>query len=223
MSMEYTIRVTCPDCGTEGDFVIWKSLNTMKDPEAKQKLITGELFRFKCPKCGSVSNVVYPILYHQMEDQIMIKLVTPDEDVEESTRVFDDFANGTMVPGIDTSNADYTFRLVSSQNELREKVMIFDQGLDDRVIELYKLCVRSSTMAHQPEVKIAEMFLEVDDEGPTSFAVRLKDGSWGSMPYQQETYEALKDDLIDPADDGKKTYFVDPQWALEHMRNRVHK
>ena len=201
---------------------MWRSLNTTLDPAGKSKVLSGELFQFKCPTCGSVSNVVYPMLYHQMEDQIMIHLVLSDEDVAEATESFDKIADGTMMPGADMES-DYTFRLVGNQNQLREKVYIFDQGLDDRVIEMIKLCLKSTMMVNQPDIKIAEMLLEIKDGAPENFAVRLEDGSWGTLPYHQEIYEKIKQDMFDPADDGKRTYFVDQQWAIEHMDARVPK
>ena len=57
MSMEREVKITCPECGTEGDSTLWQSVNTQLDPEAKQKVLSGEPFQFKCPKCGSVTNV----------------------------------------------------------------------------------------------------------------------------------------------------------------------
>ncbi|MBO4522897.1 MAG: CpXC domain-containing protein, partial [Methanomicrobium sp.] len=71
--MEHSEKITCPDCGAESDFVIWQSINTMIDPETKAKVLSGEIFRFKCPKCGSETNIMYDCLYHQMEDKLMIQ------------------------------------------------------------------------------------------------------------------------------------------------------
>lgn len=221
MSMERSVTVTCPKCGAEGDFVIWRSLNTQLDPDMKAKVLSGEIFRFRCPKCGEESSVVYPMLYHQMEDQIMIHLVTSDEDVEDAAKAFDDIANGTMMPGIDMSEADYTFRMVGTQNQLREKIYIFDSDMDDRAVEMYKLCLKSNMLVNQPEIKVAEMFLEMNEGEPENFAVRLEDGTWGTMPFRKEMYERIKQDMLDSSDDGKRTYFVDQQWAIEYMDARV--
>lgn len=221
MSMEHTGTVTCPDCGTESDFIIWQSVNTQLDPDTKQKVLSGELFRFKCPKCGSEHNIVYPMLYHQMEDQIMIHLVTSDEDVAEATDSFDKISSGTMLPGANLPDFDYTFRIVGSQNELREKIYIFDQGLDDRVIEMVKLCLKSYLMVNKPELKVDEILLEIRDGAPEEFAIRLEDRTWRHLPYRPEIYEQIKQDMLDPSDDGKKIYFVDQKWALEHMEPKV--
>ena len=223
MSMECPEKITCPDCGTEGDFTIWRSVNTQLSPEAKKRVLNGEIFKFKCPKCGNVSNVVYDMLYHQMEDEIMIHLATEDDAVDEAAESFDKIANGTMMPGIDLQQSDYTFRIVRDQNQLREKIYIFDQGLDDRIIELMKMFIISNLMVKQPEIKIKEMLLEINEGAPENFAVQLEDGTWGSFPFQQEFYDTVKNDPVAPDDDGKRNYFVNRGWALEHLEARIPK
>jgi len=62
MSKEHTEIITCPECGKKSDFTVWDSLNTMIDPEEKEKIINGELFRFTCPECGFTTMVDYAIL-----------------------------------------------------------------------------------------------------------------------------------------------------------------
>ena len=64
MSLENKEIIKCPECGKENEFIVWQSLNGDLDPEAKQKLLDGTLFQFKCSGCGYESNVSYPTLYH---------------------------------------------------------------------------------------------------------------------------------------------------------------
>ena len=69
---EETIK--CPKCGKESKFVMWSSINTVLDPEMKKKVLTGEIFKFKCNKCGCEARINYSSLYHQMEDSIMFRI-----------------------------------------------------------------------------------------------------------------------------------------------------
>ena len=217
MSMEHGTKINCPECGTEGDFIIWQSLNTQLDPDAKEKLISGELFRYTCPKCGRVTNVAYDILYHQMEDLIMIQLAGRDEDVESAVASFDRMKDGSMPGGAAMFDAGYTLRIVRDQNQLREKAYIFDQGLDDRAIEILKLYLRTNLKIQQPELNVAEMLLEINDGAPEQFAVRLEDGTWGSMAFQREAYDKILERLAESEDDGKNAYFVDQDWAMAQL------
>lgn len=191
MSLEKTEMITCPDCGKESEFVIWKSLNSTLDPEAKQRLMSGELFAFKCPYCKSVRNVDYGFLYHQMDSQLMIQYSLTDENAAEGIESFEKMTNGDL-PGIQPMDADYKFRIVRSQNQLREKIYIFDNGLDDRVIELMKVYMISRLSQSNPELEIEEMLLELTEGGPTRFAIRLSDGHWGSTDYAQGLYDVIQ-------------------------------
>lgn len=82
MSMCEKEEIQCPVCGTTGEFEMWKSVNTVLNPEKKEELLSGALFQYICPHCGKSYNIDYPMLYHQMEDQIMIYYVVLEEDIQ---------------------------------------------------------------------------------------------------------------------------------------------
>ena len=42
------------------------------NPDAKGKLMNGELTMFNCDVCGHRVEVVYPMLYHDMDHKLMI-------------------------------------------------------------------------------------------------------------------------------------------------------
>ena len=217
MSSKSEEMITCPDCGKDGEFTIWHSINSQLDPEAKVDMMSGKIFEFVCPHCKSVHNVDYGFLYHQMEDQIMIQYSTTDEDATKGIEIFEEMTNDDMIGGL-TIDVDYTYRIVRSQNQLREKVYIFDQGLDDRVIELMKVFMISQLSQSNPELEIEEMFLEMTEAGPESFAIRLRDGHWGSTEFAQDLYDAIQDKFIKDSDDGKKEYMVNIRWAFEKLK-----
>ena len=78
MSKEYREIVVCPNCGEEGHITRWESLNGNLDPEAKLKLLSGELFKFTCESCGGCTIVDYPILYHDMTNSAMVYYVSEE-------------------------------------------------------------------------------------------------------------------------------------------------
>lgn len=130
MSSPTIIEVTCNACGTPAHFTAWESLNASLNPELRQRLLDGELTRFDCPQCGASATVLYPLLYHDMERQFMIRLVS-DEDCSDCR----------YMPR-DEFMADYQLRFVSTVNQLIDKILIFDAGLDDRLLELGKRYLR---------------------------------------------------------------------------------
>ena len=87
MSRHHMEKVTCPSCHHEGDFELWDSINTTLDPEMKEKVLNQSIFLYTCPSCGKTFRLDYSTLYHQMEDLIMIYLVSESE-VEKTYEMF---------------------------------------------------------------------------------------------------------------------------------------
>ena len=87
MSKHHIEKVTCPSCHHEGDFEVWDSINTVLDPEMKEKVLNQSIFLYTCPNCGETFRLNYPTLYHQMEDLVMIYLV-PESEVEKTYEMF---------------------------------------------------------------------------------------------------------------------------------------
>ena len=118
----------CLNCGRETNFPIFHNLNITAEPRFKEEILSHRLFHFGC-SCGFETEVVYPMLYHDMERKFMIFMI-PDEDerVPEQMRA-------SLMP---LAEQGYVFRLVRNVNELCEKILIGDADLDDTAVELLK-------------------------------------------------------------------------------------
>lgn len=191
MSRPVQEKVVCPDCKTESAFTAWTSLNVTLDPAQKESLLSGALFRFTCPSCGAQSQIVYPMLYHDMERQFMIWMVPPDE-------------SGRTAPPQDPGRAamhgieHYTFRLVASLNELYEKILTFDAQLDDYTIEMVKLAM-AAQMPEPDRSTGAEVYfaeLEPDPAGGggevLTFAVVTPSGTKGARVPREPVYSSMQ-------------------------------
>lgn len=221
MPKEDLEKIICPKCGEEGPFIVRENINSALDPEAKAKILSGEFFRFKCKKCGHEIDIGYNCIYHQMENHFMIVLVTSDDLVDDAVKALDNYTNVELVEGVTLLEPDYVLRIVRSQIQLQEKVYIFNQGLDDRVIELMKLITTYNAMAEDPNLKIVEFRLGVIDGYPEYFEAKREDGRRGRFPFNQNQYDKIKVDLIDPNDSGRKLYFVNREWAYKHLDTKV--
>ena len=62
-----------------------------------------------------------------------------------------------------TINSSPAYRIVTSANQLVEKIQIFDAGKDDRVMELVKLLVTDSLHENNPDKEFDELRFAVDD------------------------------------------------------------
>lgn len=210
MSMERKETITCPECGHTQDFIVWQTLNGDLNPDAKQQLLDGSLFSFECKKCGHKSNVDYGILYHDMTHKAMVYYVDEDS-VEQTQATMVDVEKkiGFEMPG-------YRKRIVTDQNTLREKAIIFEHGLDDRVVEIIKLIYYANASKQFPEANItAVYFLIADDKYILEFI--------GDRPLSAEIpvemYEELKSDFAERLDaaDGKEV-LINVDWASEFLK-----
>lgn len=137
MSRPIEQLVACPRCGHQASFTCWSSVNVSLDPRLKEQLLYGLLTTFVCSECDYKCPIEYDILDHDMGRPLMIWLKYPEED---GTVSLDPSADQMF----DLLESNYRFRLVTSFQDLVEKIRIFDDGFDDVTIETLKLfvCIR---------------------------------------------------------------------------------
>lgn len=133
------IEVRCPRCGQKMRVQTFASINRQEDRDAAQRLLEGTLFDVTCGECGAVVELDYPVLYHDMEHHGMVQYVTAPSDVVRATEAFQRLLSGGQDPKLgDVVARAYSLRVVGDHNLLREKALVFEAGLDDRVVEVAK-------------------------------------------------------------------------------------
>lgn len=161
MSQVTNRTIACPNCGHEQNFIIWDSLNGILDPEAKDSLINGTLFRFKCDECGYETEVVYDILYHDMEHHTMVYRVQP-ESVEQAGQYM--LIASEKTKSLDANLPKTRNRIVTDNNRLREKAIIFGAGLDDRIVEIVKLICWMEAVKTITDAKEEDMYFNITND-----------------------------------------------------------
>ncbi len=207
MSMERKETITCPACGNAQDFIVWHSLNGDLNPEAKQQLMDGTLFRFKCSKCGYKSIVNYNTLYHDMTHQAMVYYVGSVKQALEA------IADAEKMMSI--AMHGYRKRIVTNQNSLREKAIIFEHGLDDRVIEIIKLTYLANISMQFPDAKIKEVYFVVTDG---KYILEFIGDSPMSAEIPANMYDRIKNEFADRLEASENEEFVvNTEWALTFL------
>ncbi len=141
MSLSAKANAVCSKCGRTEEITVYRSINTADDPVLKDKVRDGSLFLWECPACGTVNLARYETLYHDPEKKLMLWLVPDDKFSEAQMQAI---TNHTKAMG------GYTLRLVRDMGELMEKVLVFDAGLDDLVIELCKWVTKREMASGRP-------------------------------------------------------------------------
>ncbi|HJJ27407.1 MAG TPA: CpXC domain-containing protein [Methanocorpusculum sp.] len=207
--------VVCPVCGHEQELRIIPSVNATLDPDMREKVLSGEIFLFTCEKCGFKGFAGYPFIYEDKETNggFLIYLEPDCED---------------RVVGIDGDVADQillqniTMRLVTTINELKEKIFVFEAGLDDRVLELFKMLALSKMKSDDADSIPDELRftgIEEEEEEKKVFFAAFKESRYLGvleLPYSLYqscviTGEPIWDYPVNECG------AVDQQWVLERM------
>lgn len=216
MSIMNSTTVTCPQCGEESGFTVWESINTVINPEMKEKVRTGEAFLWTCPKCGLKSFIDYPTLYHQQEDNFMVQLCD-ESDAKGFAEHFKE-----MQKTLPEDNP-IIFRVVTDRYRFREKLVLKDNGLSDKAVEIMKIFSLKAIKESNPElaeIGIEEVMIDLSPEGELVTGLHLSDGRWGYLPFSYDLYKHIEDQFLDEiaCDDSQ---IIDAEWAQKIIDSKA--
>ncbi len=199
MSMPYQRKVKCPKCGSEVEFTVWQSINTMM-PFAIPDIISGKLFEETCSNCGQVVHLNYPFLFNDMIHNVMIWYCSPDsiEQIEKSMQTSKQMCRCKT-------------RIVTTQASLREKVAIFNAGLDDRVVELMKAALLIQAEDKLPDGEFKGAYYHPEEKPYVE--VVIDDTVLQAFP-DDEMYDrvlSMFPDVLAPDNDDES--IIDREWA----------
>ena len=123
MSKQKTDEVSCHECGGHTTVTYWSSVNVRLNPNIKTMVMNGTINTFSCTGCGIPIHVIGFLF---SEKRYMIQFDAQGDGPDMGATFFDMLED--MLPG-------RRFRLVRSLEEMQEKIRIFDDELDDYVIE----------------------------------------------------------------------------------------
>lgn len=130
MSTCISREISCPRCGAANQSRMWIGVESSQNPELRARLLDGTFFDWRCPDCGYEAKLIYPCLYHDRENGVMICLA-PNGEADGLN------ARAREYPGLESVK----MRTVASPEELKEKILIFEAGLDDLAVEAVKLAL----------------------------------------------------------------------------------
>lgn len=223
MSLKNIITATCPNCKKEFPFEVWNSVNVQLNPEMREKILNGSIFKFTCPHCKFSAQAEYPILYDDMENHFMIYFCR-EEDVEENARQLKEIIAEIKDSVPEEIFASSFFRITTSYVQFVEKIKIFESKNDDRLIELMKLDLLKDANRNNQENQTAFILFDMLPNEEFSPKVPVP-----SLVYYNENCEkesAFPISII-PGEVGKikneydylgdKSFVVDSDWAAHYI------
>ena len=135
MSLIQKNPIQCPRCGASSTADVWGSINVETDSHARDFILDGSLFMFQCPACGHETRLIYNTLYLDKERGQMFYLIEGSGE-ERAAAEAEALAAAETTPF--WRDGGFVLRIVHSANDLREKILLFDHGYDDRIVEICK-------------------------------------------------------------------------------------
>ena len=140
MSINTKQSIKCPKCGQMEDMTVWNSITVKDSQDLKNDLLTGKVNIFRCPSCSHMGLMPTPLLYHDEDKKLMISF-SPSNDAELSEKLYKEICETSKKSGEMEKLEGYNLRFVTDYNELLEKILIFDNDLNDKAIEVIKLMI----------------------------------------------------------------------------------
>jgi len=179
-------RVVCPCCGKRIEVRTYPVVNIKRSPELYGQVMDESLFQQVCPECGKTFRLMSRCLYHDEERSFLIYLIPGFHgrklETGDLAQEYPEFSSASC-------------RAVSTLNQLKEKILLMESGIDDRAIEIAKLAV-SGIVSRKYNKRIqAAYFCRLSEETDRIGFTFFLDGSAQSMFYQthSELYAKAKE------------------------------
>lgn len=216
MSIQREVNITCPHCDAVSPFNIWLSVNTLQDPDLKEKIRDRSLFEFECPYCGAKTAIDYGMLYHQPEDKMIVHYAITQENADEVYHMLTDEDKRGAFSSLFDQN--YLIRIVRSRNQLLEKLAEFDANYDDRMIEIYKYHLENAYREEHPEAGHIEILFFSTPEGDPMLQIFEESEAKGVVPLNNSSYyDLLQRHGIEMKPMQEDSFIVDQNWVSNFL------
>jgi hypothetical protein len=132
-------------CGEHYVVEVANGLHISARPDIRQQILDGTFHRFNCPRCGATTMVDKLLSYTDFPQRQWFTIAPSDglpwrrKWLAIANESFAATMQNNAPPMVVQWGTEMTRRLMFGLAALREKLVVFDAGLDDRVIELLKI------------------------------------------------------------------------------------
>lgn len=199
--MNETEQFTCEQCGSSFEVSLPEMIDAQENPSEAEDVKNGSIFLKPCPECGHKNLILWEFFYKDTEKGYALHLCEK---------------NSTHKPSLKSTYLKQ--RIVYEPVEMIEKTFIFDQGLDDRVIEIMKL-MNLIVVSDDKQIEISDIIFSPDEDGNNHFLI-LSDGEeYGTTAFSKDMYDDVKDTFITTlSPEYAVSERVDAFWALHAVR-----
>lgn len=148
VSVWFAQELVCGGCRYAFSANLARGIHARRIPEVRAQILAGQLHHIHCPACNAIVDAHRDVAYTDFARHHWVHVSTPGalsdwQSVERyALGTFDRYMLGGPPAVAEVARA-FRIRVVFDLDELREKLAIWDAGLDDALIECMKLiCLR---------------------------------------------------------------------------------
>lgn len=206
MSLNASEKINCPKCGQMHTITVWDSITANDSTDLKNDILTRRINMFECSSCDHVALFPNPLLYTDTEKKLIISFI-PTYDKNEKMKLFDEIKKTSKESGELKAFEHYNLRFVSDYNDLIEKILIFDAGLNDKTVEFLKMLILSQD-PQTADDRVC-MFGKITDDSIEFLIQDIKNNQMYTSNVPLETYNTVN---IELKNTGIKPYSFD--WEM---------
>lgn len=197
-------KLSCPSCGTNFTKSLPTAVFSINDKDFLEKIGLIE-----CPSCKKIFKLNYRYVYTDNDKKLMFvndpKFSQKRNQLafKSSLKLLDKFNKNKA--------SDFLIRMCQDDQDLKEKISIFNDGKIDNIVEIMKLVLIQSPDFKFNNDDILKIYYK-DNE----FIINSKEGKF-KMPFISDLYESLYEKYI-PFIDIKNTEVIDQNWARKIVK-----
>lgn len=132
MSVREYIDFPCPNCGAVNAVEIWRSINTLENPELKRELFEGRINVFHCLECDFEGSLPVDLLYHDVENHFCVQFFPFEWTLDENFLHRFQFKSGNVIPTFPASDLNLPiylqrFQITFNLNEMIRYIVFLEK------------------------------------------------------------------------------------------------
>jgi hypothetical protein len=165
--MYQTVQVTCPNCNHRFASPVLTIIDAHEDPEAKALFLTGRSNIAVCPQCGRADLLNAPLVYHDLEKELLLTYVPPEWGLSEieQQRMIGDLTNRVISALPADQRKGYL---------LRPRSFLRLEGMREVVLEADGI-TREMLEAQRVKTDLLDRLLRTTDEDVRRFIAKEND------------------------------------------------
>lgn len=202
------IYYPCAKCDKSNKATKVVSFDPNVNPELKRAIIDSNFFEVTCAHCGEVNTLEYSFYYDDSENGLCVYLYINSDKFSKR----EPFADMKLVEGVH-------YRIVESFNALREKILIHDAHLNDKIIEVAKYRLTYQYNMSSIATRVLNIYFQRAADDMLVFWMLLDNNTQVEAMVPMSALGEIMFDNVYGFNfaEVKDDYLIDPQWVMEHI------